>query len=350
MEHLPLGQLLTMGLPGPELDAEARDFIRRAQPGGFILFARNLESPSQVRALCDQLRSLCDVPPILTIDQEGGRVSRLRKIGQQPPSADQLRRANNDAWIQEHGHLTAELLRLFGFNLNLAPVVDILLDESRDNSLTGRCYGVTPEEVVRRAGLFLGAMQEGGVAGTIKHFPGYSMCGKDPHGALPRVDRTRAELEAVELVPFRAMMPHASAVMVGHAHYPALDPSGDPSSLSRIITHQLLREELGYGGLTVTDDLEMGAISYEFGVAEATRRALRAGNDLLLFCHQRECVEIALETLSRMGREELERPLHKVRCFKKRLASPLPWSAEQCREVNRRIGELRERVESAICA
>ena len=345
MDSAEVGQLLTMGLPGPRLNDQWREFIRRVQPGGFILFGRNLESPGQVRELLDELRALCAVEPILTIDQEGGRVSRLKQVGEMPPYADELRRADRLDLITEHGRLTALLLRRFGFNLNLAPVADMLLDPERENSLLGRCYGTGPDETIRKAGAFLDAMQAGGVAGTVKHFPGYSMCGKDPHGSLPRVDRTLAELEEAELKVFRALCPRAACVMVGHAVYPALDDSRRPSSLSRAIGVNLLREDLGYAGLVMTDDLEMGAIAQEHGFGPVTRMAVEAGNDLLLFCHQREGVEIASRALQKMSRDTLSAPLERMARFKSTLQPPLPWDAAACLAVNEEIARLREQVQ-----
>jgi beta-N-acetylhexosaminidase len=294
------------------------------------------------------LRALCATPPILTIDQEGGRVSRLKEVGEMPPYADDLRRAGRVEWITEHGRLTARLLRLQGFNLNLAPVADILLDPARENSLMARCYGTSAGEVTRNAGAFLHAMQEGGVAGTIKHFPGYSMCGKDPHGGLPVVDRTRDELERDELQVFRALAPHAACVMVGHAVYPHLDPVPRPSSLSPVIGVNLLREDVGFGGLVMTDDLEMGAIAQEHGPAVVTRMAVAAGNDLLLWCHQREVVEIAARTLARMPRAALAGALGRMAAFKARLQPALDWDARECASVNAEIRELRCAVEAAL--
>ena len=348
MSTAALGQLLTMGLPGPNLNTTYRNFIKKIQPGGFILFGRNLHSPEQVRKLCDELYQLCETLPIITIDQEGGRVSRLKEIGEQPPGADQLRQANRLEFIQRHGKLTGQLLRLFGFNLNLAPVVDILLDSSVENSLLNRCYGSTADEVIQKAGVFLQAMQTEGVQGTIKHFPGYSLCSKDPHRSLPTVNRSLLEMENQELKPFKALAPHASTIMIGHAVYPQLSSDSLPSSLSAQIIQKLLREQMGYQGLIMTDDLEMGAISFDYGIAQTVRLAIEAGNDLLLFCHQRECVEIALATLQQMPISILDKPLQRLLNFKKRLTSPDPWDHQQFNKLNSEIMNLRLSVENAI--
>src|ERR1700759_2523580 len=202
MEPGSLGQLLLVGVPGLELDSETARLYRKIQPGGYILFGRNIQSASQLRKLIDDLRDLSQIEPIITIDQEGGRVSRLKLIGNEPPNAEQLRKRGDPALIREHGRLTGELLRLFGFNLDLCPVLDISFDDEADNSLRGRCYGKNVDEVVRNAAAFNQAMRAQGVASCGKHFPGYSAARIDAHHDLPRIDRTRQELESAELAVF----------------------------------------------------------------------------------------------------------------------------------------------------
>ena len=205
MKGASLGQLILTGVPGKELDAETAKLFPHVQPGGFILFGRNIESAAQLRKLIDDLRDLSDVEPIITIDQEGGRVSRLRLIGNEPPNAQQLRDKNDVDLIRRHGDITGRLLRLFGFNLDLCPVLDISFDDDADNSLRGRCYGKTVEQVVRNAGAFNEAMREQGITSCGKHFPGYSAATIDAHHELPKIDRTREELDQNELAVFRAV-------------------------------------------------------------------------------------------------------------------------------------------------
>lgn len=180
------GQYLIIGVPGAELDAETRHAIEEIQPGGFILFGRNIKSPVQLRTLIDDLRASVRHEPVITIDQEGGRVSRLKEIGSEPPSAVQLRNKGDLALITEHGRLTGRLLRLFGFNLDLCPVLDVSFDDDADNSLKNRTYGRDPEEVIRCAGAFNKALRAEGILSCGKHFPGYSAAAVDPHHDLPR--------------------------------------------------------------------------------------------------------------------------------------------------------------------
>src|ERR1700722_12646821 len=189
-----LGQLILCGVPGKELDSETPARFRRVQPGGFILFGRNIESASQLRKLIDDLRDLSETEPITTIDQEGGRVSRLRLIGNEPPNAQQLREKDDLDLIRRHGDITGRMLRLFGFNLDLCPVLDISFDDNADNSLKGRCYGKTVEQVVRNAGAFNEAMRKEGIASCGKHFPGYTGAKSNATYQLRHTDRQRDEL------------------------------------------------------------------------------------------------------------------------------------------------------------
>src|SRR5438477_5822530 len=164
MKSDSLGQLILTGVPGIELDSETALLFRRVQPGAFILFGRNIQSARHLRKLIDDLRDLSEVEPIITIDQEGGRVSRLRLIGNEPPNAQQLRDKGDVELIRRHGDITGRLLRLFGFNLDLCPVLDISFDDDADNSLRGRCYGKTVEQVIMNAAAFNNALRAAGVA------------------------------------------------------------------------------------------------------------------------------------------------------------------------------------------
>jgi beta-N-acetylhexosaminidase len=335
------GQLLLVGVPGKELDSESAALFRKLQPGGFILFGRNIESPLQLRRLIDDLRDLSDVEPVITIDQEGGRVSRLRLIGSEPPNAQQLRDRDDPSLITRHGETTSRILRLFGFNLDLCPVLDISFDDEADNSLKGRCYGRTAAEVIEKAGLFNDALRAGGILSCGKHFPGYTCAGLDPHHELPRIDRSREELEAHELSVFRHFASQVDSMMIGHITISGLEPGGPPASLSPAMINGLLRWELGFEGLVMTDDLDMGAILNHYGFEETMRRGLAAGNDLLMICHR---VQLAMEgrlVLEALPVAALEESLARVAAFKKKLAPPLAFSEEAFSEMDTEIYALR---------
>ncbi len=340
-----LGQLIMTGVPGKELDSETAARFRRIQPGAFILFGRNIESAAQLRKLIDDLREISAVEPIITIDQEGGRVSRLRLIGNEPPNAQELREKADPALIARHGDITGRLLRLFGFNLDLCPVLDISFDDEADNSLRGRCYGKDVDEVVRNAGAFNQAMRAQGIASCGKHFPGYSAARLDAHHELPRIDRTREELDADELAAFRAFFPdRVDSVMICHGWYPAFEQRKKPASLSARVINGLLRDELGFKGLVMTDDLDMGAILNEYGLEDTIRLAMEAGNDLAMICHRLPAVEEAKTILESLPRAGLDRALAAVNEFKKKMAPPLPFSEAMFRLVDREIWDLRVAV------
>src|SRR5580700_767809 len=335
-----LGQLIMTGVPGKELDGKTARLFRKVKPGAFILFGRNIESASQLRKLIDDLRDLSEIEPIITIDQEGGRVSRLKLIGNEPPNAQQLRKKGDPALIREHGRLTGELLRLFGFNLDLCPVLDISFDDDADNSLRGRCYGTSVNEVIALAGAFNKALLETGILSCGKHFPGYAAATLDPHHELPRIDRTREELNRTELAIFREFAHRVSSMMVCHAWYPAFDREKTPASLSRSIVTDLLMSELDFDGLIMTDDLDMGAITNESGFTATMERAILAGNHLAMICHRVHLVEEARGALEKVERAALERALAGVDRFKRKMAAPKPFSEERFRALDREVWEF----------
>jgi beta-N-acetylhexosaminidase len=370
-----LGQLILTGVPGKALDAPTAALFRRIQPGGFILFGRNIESPLQLRKLIDDLRDLSATEPIITIDQEGGRVSRLRLIGNEPPNAQQLREKDDVGLIRRHGDITGRLLRLFGFNLNLCPVLDISFDDDADNSLRGRCYGKTVEQVIRDASVFNEAMRQRGMASCGKHFPGYSAATLDAHHDLPRIVRTREELDNEELAVFRAFLGSGSSsrqlpdhslaheeartqaievnrrylervdsMMICHGWYPCFDAEKTPASLSRRVVTDLLREELGFEGLIMTDDLDMGAILNEYTTEDTVRLAISAGNDLAMICHRIAQIEQVHRTLTTLPRNEVERALATISFFKQSMCAPKEFSEAAFYNINQEIWDLRVAV------
>ncbi len=341
MERSSLGQLLLVGVPGYELDSETARRFREVQPGGYILFGRNVRSACQLRKLIDDLRDLSQIEPIITIDQEGGRVSRLKLIGNEPPNAEQLRKKGDLDLIREHGRLTGEFLRLFGFNLDLCPVLDISFDDDADNSLRGRCYGTSVKEVIVFAGAFNEALLETGILTCGKHFPGYAAATLDPHHELPRIDRSREELNRTELAIFQEFVHRVSSMMVCHAWYPALDPEKTPASLSRPIVTDLLATDFNFQGLIMTDDLDMGAIINTSGLAAVIERAMLAGNHLAMICHRVHLIEEARAAFEGVARGALDRALAGVDRFKRQMAVPKPFSEDQFRTLDREVWDLR---------
>lgn len=343
MDSKRLGQLLLTGVPGLELDRETAARLKKLQPGGFILFGRNIQSPEQLRKLCDDLRDLSDTEPFITIDQEGGRVSRLRLIGDEPPNAQSLRDKGDPALITTHGRLTGQLLRFFGFNLDLCPVLDISYDDTADNSLKGRTYGKDPQQVITNAGIFNRALRKEGILSCGKHFPGYGPADCDPHEFLPVITKSRTELERDELMPYSALLPELDSVMTCHSNYTAFDPDRGrwPASLSHNIVTKLLRDQMGFDGLAMTDDLDMGAILNEVTFEQAIQEAVRAGNDLVMICHRLEMVELAREHLEGVESPILYDALRRIEQTKKKLKPPTGFDLNRWASLNKEVWQLR---------
>lgn len=293
----PAGRLLMVGISGPDLDPGTAARLRALRPAGVILFARNLESPPQTARLIAALRRGLDEPPVLALDQEGGRVSRLESwIGPTPPAS--VLASAGPAAVRRFAQATGRALRSLGFGLDFAPVVD-LCPPDVPNGIGDRSFGTDPERVTELAGAFLDGLEAGGVAGCLKHFPGLGPTRVDSHLTLPTAERTREELERLDFVPFRRLGCRSACVMVGHGHYPALDPEPSlPATLSGPIVSGVLRSRLGYSGLVVTDDMEMGAVAALDEDGSGAVRAVAAGCDLLLYCRDLDRAEAAAAALA----------------------------------------------------
>lgn len=282
-----------IGLAGPELSDEERRFIEQHPPGGVILFSRNCHNLSQVWKLVKDIRAAAPQnPPTLWIDQEGGRVQRLRQPLTRYPSAWRYRQMFDHAPTSTHapshvkgllqlaGQLCGQELATLGIGVNCAPVLDIR-EEGADPVIGDRAFGSTPEGVVELAGAWLDGLTASGVMAVGKHFPGHGAARSDSHKALPVIAKSWAELEAWELLPFRRLLPRLPCVMTAHLVATGLDPD-HPATWSSAWLQGVLRQQWGYQGLIVADALEMHALSGS--MRERARRALVAGCDLVLCC------------------------------------------------------------------
>jgi beta-N-acetylhexosaminidase len=286
-----------VGLPGPTLDAETADKLESLGPAGVILFGRNLEEPAQTRELLQRCAKVLERPCLLAIDQEGGRVSRLERWIGATPSACRLATAGTRA-VRDFGRATGAALRSIGFNLDFAPVVD-LSPPHLQNGIGDRSFATDPEEVVRLAREFLEGLHTEGVAGCPKHFPGLGDTTVDSHLLLPTVERDRDALEALDLLPFRRLLGSSPCAMVGHGHYPVFDDAPLPATCSKSIITGLLRGEIGFEGVIVSDDMEMGAIRERDANGAAAVEAVAAGCDLLLYCSDLDAAAAAAAALTR---------------------------------------------------
>jgi beta-N-acetylhexosaminidase len=358
-----IGQLFYIGLPGPELDQETRSLIAEVQPGGVIIFGRNVSSPEQLRGLLDQIRELLPVEPLCGIDQEGGLVDRLRRIFTPMPSARTIRQHGDLAGARALGRITGEVLRMLGFNMNFAPVMSIMTDE-RDllsNGLYSRSYGRSPGEVLGYTTVYMRALQETGCLGCLKHFPGIGAGEVDSHMEMPVVTLSHDALIAQDLAPYIELFQReddrARALMVSHGGFPNIDirtglAGGllEPASLSHGIVTTLLREELGYQHLVVTDDLEMGAIARHCEIEAAVIRAFLAGEDMHLICSRPDMIRRGYEALlltARAGKipqERIDASLRRIESFKALIKPPLPLDMERYRQLADEVVQLNRKL------
>lgn len=348
MKQCTGGEFIVMGVPSEALEPKTLDIIKSVQPAGFILFARNMKNPEQLRKLTDDLRKAVNHEPIITIDQEGGRVSRLKEFMAEPPSARQFTRHGDVSLVKEHGVLTGKLLRLFGFNLNLAPVLDVEFDADNDNSLGERTYGSSPDQVVKNAKAFAEGMRNEGILSCGKHFPGYSCAKVDPHNALPTVMKTKEEMMKLEWVSFERMLDVVDTLMIGHVSYPLIDSSKLPSSMAPNMVRGLVRNDWQFDRCTITDDMDMGAINKTYGSVEAAKAALEAGNDIILVCHNIEGVPQIAKALAGVSDEIKEESLKRIESLRERLAAPYEFSMQKMEELDAAVKKLRAQVLDAV--
>jgi beta-N-acetylhexosaminidase len=307
-----LGQHLFIGFAGRELDEFARRLLNTIQPGGVVLFTRNVGSAGELRRLGRALRTELAFRPLVAMDMENGRVNRLRDIVGELPTIEELKREGTPEKAEDFGRTLGRWLHQFCVDIDFAPVLDLeLFGDKTDNALRDRCWGKTADEVVTWAGAFIEGLEREGVAACPKHFPGLGGATLDSHEKLPVITRSREQLLRDDLQPYFYFLRRLTTVMVGHGQYPAFDKK--PASLSHAVITNLLRQQLGFDGLVLTDDLEMGAISsFEDAVVEA----VNAGADMVLVCHTAEKALAAHEALSKIPAERLAESQTRIQRFR----------------------------------
>jgi len=328
MTSLPLGQLFVVGFDGHDVPRSAEDLFVKHGVGGAILFKRNIDDAAQTIALNTRLFEIgkrCAQPLIVSVDQEGGRVARLRGIATDVPAMRVVgKAAEQDPELPYRlGAMMARELVSLGFHWDFAPVVDV--DTNPDNPVIGeRSFSRDAHTVARVAARFIEGMQGQGVAACAKHFPGHGDTDTDSHLALPRLPHSLQRLRDVELVPFKeACTRGVASVMTAHVMFPVLDEH-EPATLSKPILQTLLRQELGYDGVCVSDDLEMAAVAERYDVEVLVEKGLNAGCDLFLICHDNDKAARAVDAAHRLvesgkvSRARAEEALRRVAAMKAR--------------------------------
>lgn len=367
LQSLPLeqkiGQLIFLGLPGTEFDQQTRELVEYVNPGGVIIFGRNVASPPQLRKLLDSVREAVPSEPLFGIDQEGGLVDRLRRICTPMPAARSIRQHGDLAGARSLGRITGEVLRLLGFNMNFAPVMSIMT-EDRDllsNGLYSRSFGRSPGEVLGYTMVYLRGLQGMGCVGCAKHFPGIGAGEVDSHDEMPVISLSHDDLIAQDLAPYIELFQREDnmvrAVMVSHGGFPNVDihrgVAGGrlvPASINHHIVTTLLRDELGFGGLVVTDDLEMGAIAKHSEIEEAALRAVEAGEDMLLICARPDLIRRGYDSLLRAAREgrlteeRINLSLRRIAAYKSLTNPPLHFDADRVRELSDEVVQLNRKL------
>jgi beta-N-acetylhexosaminidase len=324
-----IGQLAIAGFAGHDIPPEMRSMAREFDLGGVILFARNVDAPDQVAEVSRQAQTLAEELPLwVSVDQEGGRVARLKSPFTEWPPMQTLGRSGDEQLAARFARALAVELKAVGISLDYTPVLDVLTNP-KNPAIGDRALADRAEDVARLGRAIIATLQAAGVAACGKHFPGHGDTSTDSHFDLPLIEHASDRLAAVELVPFRAAIEaDVAAIMTAHILIPALDEER-PATLSPRIVSQLLKRDLGYTGLVLSDDLEMRAIGARYGVPDATVAAIAAGCDAVLLCGATQDTQVAaLEAVIRaveagtLPLQRVEDALARHRRVKERFLAP----------------------------
>ncbi len=338
------GPLITIGIQGKNLTDDEKKFIITNQIGGVVLFPRNFENLKQFHALCHDIHSLRlkmpdKTPLFLSVDQEGGRVQRLKEPFTVWPTVRKLGDIDNTTLSFAFSQKMGQELRAFGINLNFAPCADIFSNPS--NKVIGdRSLGSDPEHVSKHVSAMVRGYIKADVLACVKHFPGHENTLLDSHDDLPKEESDLKRLEDFEMLPFkRAFKARVDMCMTSHILFPKIDPKY-PASLSEIFVQKILKEHCRFRGLVVTDDLDMGALRKNFSIEEIAVQAVKAGSDVLLYCNEPLSPVRAIEAIigataqGVLSKAEIESRIKKIQQFKKEsILNPDPISFEEAQKV-----------------
>lgn len=291
-----VGQLMIIGLHGLELDEHLRRFLFEIQPGGVIFFKRNIESATQCYDLLSDCRHVVSVPLFTCVDLEGGTVDRMREVVCNTHSAAQVAATRDRRLFRRAGEILGKEARAFGFNTNFAPVSDLGLPASR-SVLGSRTASPDAKTTVAYVTEFMRGLDSAGVLGCGKHYPGLGEASLDSHLTLPVVEKPWKNMWAEDLLPYRKLHKQFPFIMTAHAAYPDVTKDGTPASISEKWLTGILKKKIGYRGIILADDLEMGGVLAAASIQDAAVRTIRAGSDMMLICHKEEDVHAVFEAV-----------------------------------------------------
>ena len=314
-----IGQMLMVSYRSTEADDNLISVLNDVKPGGFIMFSENFESYTQVQKFLNDINATSDIPMFISVDQEGGRVQRLKNLTDREvtivPAMSELGATNDEALSYEVGRVMGEELGVFGINMDFAPVLDIY--SNPNNTVIGnRSFGTNAQTVSKMALSFAKGLKSTGVIPVYKHFPGHGDTATDSHYALPVITKTKEELMRLELKPFiDAINDKAEVIMIGHLAIPNIIGDDTPASLSKVLITDFLKEELGYDGLVITDALNMGALTNNYSQKEIYTMAINAGVDILLMpSPARDALKIIKEAVLNgdISEEQIDKSVEKI--------------------------------------
>lgn len=293
-----IGQMVIVGIDGYEMDELSHEMIKQYKVGGFILFKRNIKNAAQTLNLINSLKEINqknNIPLFIAVDEEGGSVSRMPDEFSNLPTSRAIGKINSEDFAFEIGSVIGQQIKSLGFNMNFAPVLDI--DSNPQNPVIGdRSFGANPEIVSSLGTAVMNGLKTH-VISTVKHFPGHGDTSVDSHVGLPVIYHDIHRLKSFELVPFkRAIENGADAVMIAHILLPKIDEQ-NPATLSKTVITDILRNEMNFDGVVITDDMTMGAIVENYDIGEAAVKSVMAGADIILVCHDSQKQIKVLEAL-----------------------------------------------------
>jgi beta-N-acetylhexosaminidase len=355
-----IGQLLIIGFDATEMSPRLASLLTRIQPAGVILFARNITAADQTHRLLRKCKKCVEAPLFTCVDLEGGQVDRFRDVLGPTPSAADVFATGDRKLFRKHGRLIGENCRALGFNVDFAPVLDLAFTASK-SVMGSRAVSANPKEVATYAREFLRGTSEAGVFGCGKHFPGLGEANLDTHHKLPSVEKSLKKLWDEDLMPYRMLRRELPFVMVSHAAFPPVEKhkigkNPTPASLSKKWISEILRKKIGYRGLIISDDLEMGGVLAAAPIEQAAIGHIRTGGDLALICHKEDFILRAHEALvheaerDRKFAKRVQESSRRVQAFKKqhlsRQRAPIP-AAARVEKLTRQLWEFGEQVRLA---